>query len=763
MRSDARRRCSFAIFRPARARTRPRDLLAALVAVGTVAVALGAAPAAAQSGATTVIPRPAQLEPDVQFWVRIYSQVTTQGGLLHDDRFLNVVYEELKFPPGLAPQERSDRVDAVREKYRAILKKLGSDDRGSLSDEERRVLALWPKEVTAEQLLEAADRVRFQLGQADRFREGLMRSGAWEHHVERTLKEQGLPAELSALPHVESSFNPRAYSKVGAAGMWQFMPSTGRRWLRVDNVVDERLDPYKSTIAAAQYLQLNYSILGTWPLALTAYNHGAGGLRRAKELMGTDDIVTIVRGYQSRTFGFASRNFYVSFLAALEVDRNYQKYFGPLDRAPRDDSRVFRLPDYVPIAALERVFSTDRDTLKSLNLSLMDPVLRGERFVPRGFELRVPATVGDPQKLLAKLGNGERFDEQKRDPVHRVRRGETLAQIARRHGTTMQALLALNELKNAKAVKAGMTLKLPGAPPAPPQRPAVPAEPTGNDVYVVRSGDSLSDIAKRVGIAERDLLALNGIKDRNYIYEGQRLRVTRAAPVAVVAGANAPAAAEPLLPDDRPEETVQPETAKAKPQPASKEQAADAGPALVPGVQSAALADPTDYSVASGAVIVQGNETIGHFADWLQVSASRLRELNGMKPGTPLALGRRMRLDLSKVDAAAFEAKRVAWHRQLQDEFFDRYRITAQERYRIKSGESLWQLTQRTSVPVWLLRQYNPETDFANWRIGTEIILPRVEAVAPPAKTGGAAAATGTKNVHAAALPVARRGVAVRG
>jgi membrane-bound lytic murein transglycosylase D len=745
----ARRRRSFAIFRPsAPARVPARPLFPALLVAAWVTAAVAASPAVAQSGAAGSVPRPAQLEPDVQFWQRIYTQVTTQGGLLHDDRFLDVVYEELRFPPGLAPQERSDRVDAVREKYRAMLKKLGSADRGALSDEERRVLALFPKDVTPAQLVDAADHVRFQLGQADRFREGLVRSGAWEHHVERTLKDQGLPAELSALPHVESSFNPRAYSKVGAAGMWQFMPSTGRRWLRVDNVVDERLDPYKSTLAAAQYLQLNYSILGTWPLALTAYNHGAGGMRRAKELMGTDDIVTIVRGYQSRTFGFASRNFYVSFLAALDVDRNYQKYFGPLDRAPRDDSRAFRMPDYVPISALERVFATDRDTLKSLNLSLMDPVLRGERFVPRGFELRVPATAGDPQKLLAKLGNGERFDEQKRDPVHRVRRGETLAQIARRHGTTAQALLALNDLKNAKAVKAGMTLKLPGTAPAPPQRPVAPAEPTGKDVYVVKSGDSLSDIAKRVGIAEQELLTLNGIKDRNYIYEGQRLRVTRAAPVVVVAGANAPAAAEALSPDDRPEETVQPETAKAKPQPASKEQAADAGPALVPGIQSAAAADPTDYSVTNESVIVQGNETLGHFADWLQVGASRLRELNGMKPGTPLALGRRVRLDLSKVNAAAFEAKRVAWHRQLQDEFFDRYRITAQERYRIKPGESLWQLTQRTSVPVWLLRQYNPETDFANWRIGTEIVLPRVEAVAPPAKTGQAGVDVRRSRMH---------------
>ena len=90
----------------------------------------------------------------------------------------------------------------------------------------------------------------------------------------------GLPTELAALPHVESSFNTYAYSKVGAAGMWQFMRGTGRRFLRIDAAVDERLDPYRSTEAAASFLEQNYIVLGSWPLALTAYNHGAGGMKR---------------------------------------------------------------------------------------------------------------------------------------------------------------------------------------------------------------------------------------------------------------------------------------------------------------------------------------------------------------------------------------------------------------------------------------------------------------------------------------------------
>ena len=156
---------------------------------------------------------------------------------------------------------------------------------------------------------EATDDIRFQLGQADRFRAGLIRSGAWETHIAETLANLGLPAELAVLPHVESSFNPAAYSKVGAAGLWQFMRSTGRRYMRIDSAVDDRLDPFRSTEAAAQLLAYNYRLLGTWPLALTAYNHGAEGMRRAKESLGTDDIVKIVRNYHGRTVRFCLAQF----------------------------------------------------------------------------------------------------------------------------------------------------------------------------------------------------------------------------------------------------------------------------------------------------------------------------------------------------------------------------------------------------------------------------------------------------------------------
>ena len=202
--------------------------------------------------------------------------------------------------------------------------------------------------------------IRFQLGQSNRFYDGLIRSGAWQANMRETFRDAGLPEELASLPHVESSFNTQAKSKVGAAGMWQFTRSTGRRFMQIDHVVDERFDPYIATQAATQLLNQNLAVTGSLPLALTAYNHGAAGMRRAAHKLGTQDIETIVRKYKSRTFGFASRNFYVAFLAAVDVEKNAQKYFGDISKLPVDASIVVRTSDYIPVSAITKQFNVSQ-------------------------------------------------------------------------------------------------------------------------------------------------------------------------------------------------------------------------------------------------------------------------------------------------------------------------------------------------------------------------------------------------------------------
>src|SRR5580692_5263415 len=417
------------------------------------------------SGAATADPfvHPPELETDVRFWIRVYTEVTTDQGLLHDDWNLGLVYEVLRFDPADSPRQRERIVAQAKAHYAELLRRFAAGATDNLTAHERRILHAFGEKTTPAQYRDAIDRIRFQLGQADRFHEGLLRAQAYEANISRVLADRGVPPEIGALPHVESSFNPAAYSRVGAAGLWQFMPGTARRYMRVDSLVDQRLDPYSATEAAANLMLYNYRLVGTWPLAVTAYNHGPGGLRRAQDELGTSDIAVIVKRYQGTTFGFASRNFYVAFLAALEGDRNAEKYFGPMTHLPETQSTVVEVPDYVPIDALAKAFKVDMGALQVLNPALRPPIWSGSRFVPRGYTLRLPGTW--PQTEIAaawgRLAPVQRYVAQRNDGSHKIRRGETLAGVAAASGVPLSRLLATNGWSGAHAVTRGEVIHIP--------------------------------------------------------------------------------------------------------------------------------------------------------------------------------------------------------------------------------------------------------------------------------------------------------------
>jgi membrane-bound lytic murein transglycosylase D len=694
-------------------------------------------PARASASQSEHFVRPAELEPDIAFWRRVYTEVTTEGGLLHDPEDVSVVYEVLRFPSDIAPKTRTKRIDDAKKKYSRILDRLasGAED---LSEEELRVQALWPKGTRRSRFEQAAEEVRFQLGQADRFREGLVRSGAWHDHIADTFEKMGLPRELAALPHVESSFNTYAYSKVGAAGMWQFMRSTGRRFLRIDAVVDERLDPYRSTEAAARFLEQNYIVLRSWPLALTAYNHGPGGMKRAQEQLGTSDITTIVRKYNSRSFGFASRNFYLAFLAALEIDSNPEKFFPGIRRNSPDSSRILKMPQPVPASRIATALDIDREDLRRLNPALLNSVWKGARHVPRGYEFRVPSHV-DLTAALAKLSTGaaEPSDVVLAESQHRVESGETLSVIATRYGLSQSTLADLNNLDRPYRLRVGQVLMLPekGGKPtavvaqAPKETPAAPAaKPTpptgvvGSERYVVRRGDTLGKIAKKHGLTEEQLMDLNNIRNRQFIFEGQVL--------ALAASARAKPPVEAEVPVASIAAVSEPPAEAEAAEPESEREAEEIGPALVAGTQSAASADPADYSVKDNStVLVQAAETLGHYAEWLDVRASQLRQLNRISFATPVIIGRKVKLDFSKVTPDQFEARRAEYHRALQEAFFTEFRIKGTSEHVIKRGESVWVLAQqRYNIPIWLLRQYNPDLDLGSLQPGARLVIPLVEA-----------------------------------
>ncbi|MDH4253674.1 MAG: transglycosylase SLT domain-containing protein [Gammaproteobacteria bacterium] len=629
------------------------------------------------AGATTLLfPKPAELEPDVAFWRSVFSEYRDDEGVLHDSVNLAVVYERMAMPSSVSRRERNKRVEKRREHYKQVLAALSTGNRNNLSAEEQRVLALWPEDVSNETLKQAAGQIRFQQGLSDRFAEGLRRAGLWRQHVHDELTKYDVPVQLAALPHVESSYNPAAQSHVGASGIWQFTRSTGRRYMRIDHVVDERNDPFLATTAAAKLLSYNYSIAGNWPMAITAYNHGLAGVRRAMQQFGDEAYADILRNYKGRTFGFASRNFYVAFLAAMEIDQDADRYFPGVRPEQPVVYEVFRLDEYVPADALASVLGLSERELASHNPAMQATIWQGSKYVPRDFEVRVPRErLGAPAiELLASIDSGQRFDAQLPDLYHRVASGDTLSEIADAYGTTVSTLVALNSLNSRHRIRAGQQLRLPAAGPAPVQVAALPEEEP-----------ALAEPA--VNEPSPEMLA------------------------------NAPAIPEgPVAPDMQP-------LAEGSAEGILGEEAEET---LIETLQSALLADPSDYSVASDQTIeVQPLETLGHYADWLGIRTQRLRDINGLAFRTPVEVGQRIKLDFSSVGADSFEELRSAYHRQQQDAFFRGHRITGVQDHVMENGESVWVLAlRRYDVPIWLLRQYNPELDLGRVAIGVTVRFP---------------------------------------
>ena len=623
--------------------------------------------------ADEIFPAPPELQPDIDFWVSIFSRYTTSQGVLHDNRNLAVVYERVDLPANMSRRDRQRQVKKRRQKLQAILKSLASGKRENLSAEEERVLALWPPDVSNATLAAAAKRIRYQQGLKDRFREGLIRSGRWRDYIEQELRSLGVPVELAALPHVESSYNPEARSHVGASGIWQFTRSTGRRFMRVDHVIDERNDPFAATRGAGKLLAYNYSITGNWPMAITAYNHGLAGVRRAMRRYGDTAYTDIFRKYNGRTFGFASRNFYVAFLAAKHVDQNADRYFPGIEKDAPTDFAATTLEAYIPADDLSRALGVTTAQLAAHNPALQATVWQGSKHLPKGFDLRLPTSLLDApiDGLVAGIPADKWQSSQLPDLFHTIARGDTLSQIAEAYDTRVSTLVALNNLGSSHRIRAGQRLRLPAAGPAPAVTAA--AEPPAARPSTQPSAEP----------------AIEAV---------------------VAASADIPAIDSPAVVAEQTPAAMVDELASS----------------LRGTIQTALLSDPSDYNVAEDKTIeVHPLETLGHYADWLEIRTQRLRDVNGLAFRTPVEVGRRIKLDLGKVDAKTFEDRRVAYHRAQQDGFFRENVITGVTEHVIAEGESIWILALREyAVPVWLFRQYNPELDLHKVRPGITVRFP---------------------------------------
>jgi membrane-bound lytic murein transglycosylase D len=301
---------------------------------------------------------PPVLRNSVEFWLRIYTEFSTRQVVLFDANHPEMIYEVVDLRPialvaknpvvyEIASKNKiQTRINAVRG---AILKLAArSKSKKQIlprTPEEAAVLNQYLKLKHKHPLANFAKSLKAQTGQRDNVIRGLVAAEAFFPKMEEIFVQNGLPKELTRLCLVESSFNMFANSRVGAAGVWQFMPATAKAYMTMDQNfrLDERLSPLKSTVAAARLLKFNYKIVGSWPYAITAYNHGFRGLIKHKKISQTPHACALFKPCGPK-MGFASRNYYAEFLALLYAE-TYKNYFYGEPPAPQFKTIKFHKND----------------------------------------------------------------------------------------------------------------------------------------------------------------------------------------------------------------------------------------------------------------------------------------------------------------------------------------------------------------------------------------------------------------------------------
>ncbi len=740
-------------------RTKAAWLLPLLLVAGLLVPVGPAAPGAnAAASPDPSFPVLAQLRPAVAFWIDIYSRYTTDQTVLHDSERLDVVYGVLDFselarrPMGdlQRVRGRASAEELEKEQIRSLLRDIAlyADRPERLTPEQRRIYDLFPPDgprVTGARFLDAAERVRVQVGQRDRFIEGIRVGGRYLPEMERIFEQEGVPVELTRLVFVESMFNLRARSSAGASGVWQFIRSTGHRYLRIDDLVDERNDPLLAARAAARLLADNYADLQSWPLAVTAYNHGKYGMLRAVAETGSRDLAKIVAEYRGPAFAFASRNFYAEFLAARHVERNARRYLGPIKLDEPPHYALVAMPGHLTAADLARRARVEVSDLRALNPALTDRAVKGNRPLPRGYALRVPtdrrarlvaarfdvrpgwrppiilasrqtprgpadkggglavalaaaAATGTPgvgrlavyrtadqsERLAAPAAEAPKLDPE----IYR-------AQMMAAEQEALDLLLAAQVPEAAAA--AGTSESAANPDPGASSRACEPAE--------TECVASLDQDAGRGGVLGPDTpVAAAGSDLQASPPEAAGDRLVDAAVEALALNAPAPAVETPgAVADAEPTERVV--------QPGSR---------IVPSVAPAGptLARPTLRTA------VRGGETVWRLAEWSEEPIEAFRARNRLAADQSLPAGRPVTISTARVDRETFEARRAAFHDALRSRAAREYPIAGTRPHVVGAGETPWRLAETHRIPFWLLEQANPDRDLSSVKAGDTLRIP---------------------------------------
>jgi len=365
---------------------------------------------------------PPSLKAEVGFWLRVYTEFTTQHVVIYDSKHPELVYDVLDFRP-LAQTARNAVVYEIVSKkrlkkamaaYRAAIARVARNPKlKNPSREEKNVLAALKKLPHKHPIASLAQNVRAQTGQRDNIIKGLVAAEAFFPKMEMLFTSMNVPLELTRLTLVESSFNLKAISKVGASGVWQFMPASGKEFMTInDDVdVDERLSPLKSTVAAAKLLKRNKFITGHWALAITSFNHGTRGMPHVKTGEDGSDISDFQHLFDGCTkrkgkhLGFASRSYYAEFLAVLHAEAYRNHFYGKAPSAFSQPVAFHRVAGGKTAVQLAMDHGVSMQSFQQYN----PDVLNIRKKLPRGFTIAVPGEEDDFSQLLPRLGGKRRL------------------------------------------------------------------------------------------------------------------------------------------------------------------------------------------------------------------------------------------------------------------------------------------------------------------------------------------------------------------
>jgi membrane-bound lytic murein transglycosylase D len=460
-------------------------------------------------GDASTFPVPAEIHDNVDFWRHVYGVWSRGEVAIHDDEHMGVIYEVARIPgPIQAGYSASQQawLDSRTGYHASRLKMLEERVRTgqTLTPGDKELLAKFEKDGGVAALYGASDRLRAQRGLRERFRRSLEISGRYEPAFREIMHSHSVPEDLAYLPHVESSYQTNAKSSAGASGVWQFMPATGKLYMTVNESIDERYDPILAADGAARYLSQAYRKLGSWPLAITSYNHGQGGMAKARSQYG-NHIGRIVEHYHGKAFGFASRNYYAEFIAAREVARNAKRYFpeGVNYEQPWPYDRLV-LSYSMPIDHLARHYGSTSSRLADLNLHWRHSVRDGRTNLPAG------STIWLPQGSIRRVASL---------PVSLARAEPKVAPPS----TKAQPAIAMAKISPPKAKPTPVIRTVANNAKSPPE-PQVVADKVR--YHVVKPQETLYRVALLNGLSITELRRLNKMSaNDNSIQAGQKLKV----------------------------------------------------------------------------------------------------------------------------------------------------------------------------------------------------------------------------------------------